>query len=198
MPLARAFTSGPMRGWFTETRCVVAACKGTIPWPSQVGSHLHASLCDETFRVSRSLLWTGRRGQGAGAVTSVSASSSPSLPLSLCPESDIADFDGRSSLLYRFSQKLMSTLKDVISLRFKSMQGDGVLFHGEGQRGDHISLELQQGRLALHLSLGRSRPLPRAGCGEHPWQKAAVPNPPSVSGGRHWSPTSGTHFLYPG
>ncbi|XP_073097754.1 contactin-associated protein-like 5 isoform X3 [Manis javanica] len=75
-----------------------------------------------------------------------------------CPyKSDIADFDGRSSLLYRFSQKLMSTLKDVISLRFKSMQGDGVLFHGEGQRGDHISLELQQGRLALHLSLDDSK-----------------------------------------
>ncbi|KAI4544286.1 hypothetical protein MG293_004552 [Ovis ammon polii] len=68
-------------------------------------------------------------------------------------KSDVADFDGRSSLLYRFNQKLMSTLKDVISLKFKSMQGDGVLFHGEGQRGDHITLELQRGRLALHLNL---------------------------------------------
>ncbi|XP_057361410.1 contactin-associated protein-like 5 isoform X3 [Manis pentadactyla] len=75
-----------------------------------------------------------------------------------CPyKSDVADFDGRSSLLYRFSQKLMSTLKDVISLRFKSMQGDGVLFHGEGQHGDHISLELQKGRLALRLSLDDSK-----------------------------------------
>uniref|UniRef100_A0A8I5NNJ3 Contactin associated protein family member 5 n=1 Tax=Papio anubis TaxID=9555 RepID=A0A8I5NNJ3_PAPAN len=76
-------------------------------------------------------------------------------------KSDVADFDGRSSLLYRFNQKLMSTLKDVISLKFKSMQGDGVLFHGEGQRGDHITLELQKGRLSLHLNLGRLRlPLP--------------------------------------
>ncbi|XP_016858805.1 contactin-associated protein-like 5 isoform X1 [Homo sapiens] len=72
-------------------------------------------------------------------------------------KSDVADFDGRSSLLYRFNQKLMSTLKDVISLKFKSMQGDGVLFHGEGQRGDHITLELQKGRLALHLNLGDSK-----------------------------------------
>uniref|UniRef100_A0A8D0WFJ9 Contactin-associated protein-like 5 n=1 Tax=Sus scrofa TaxID=9823 RepID=A0A8D0WFJ9_PIG len=72
-------------------------------------------------------------------------------------KSDVADFDGRSSLLYRFNQKLMSTLKDVISLKFKSMQGDGVLFHGEGQRGDQITLELQKGRLALHLNLGRVR-----------------------------------------
>ncbi|XP_036916722.1 contactin-associated protein-like 5 [Sturnira hondurensis] len=72
-------------------------------------------------------------------------------------KSDVADFDGRSSLLYRFNQKLLSTLKDVISLKFKSIQGDGVLFHGEGQRGDHITLELQKGRLALHLSLDDSK-----------------------------------------
>ncbi|XP_051004143.1 contactin-associated protein like 5-1-like [Acomys russatus] len=71
-------------------------------------------------------------------------------------KSDVADFDGRSSLLYRFNQKTMSTLKDVISLRFKSIQGDGVLFHGEGQRGDHITLELLKGRLALYLKLDDS------------------------------------------
>ncbi|KAK4817683.1 hypothetical protein QYF61_024912 [Mycteria americana] len=70
--------------------------------------------------------------------------------------SDIADFDGRSSLLYRFNQKLMSTFKDVVSLKFKSMQGDGVLFHGEGQRGDYITLELQKGKLSLHINLGDS------------------------------------------
>lgn len=69
-------------------------------------------------------------------------------------ESDVADFDGRSSLLYRFNQKLMTTFKDVISLKFKSMQSDGVLFHGEGQRGDYITLELQKGRLALYINLG--------------------------------------------
>ncbi|XP_023670576.1 contactin-associated protein-like 5 [Paramormyrops kingsleyae] len=68
-------------------------------------------------------------------------------------KSDVADFDGRSSLLYRFNQKSMSTVKDVISLRFKSQQGEGVLVHGEGQRGDYITLELHQGKLALHLNL---------------------------------------------
>uniref|UniRef100_A0A8C5LGK2 Contactin-associated protein-like 5 n=1 Tax=Jaculus jaculus TaxID=51337 RepID=A0A8C5LGK2_JACJA len=72
-------------------------------------------------------------------------------------KSDVADFDGRSSLLYRFNQKLMSTLKDVVSLKFKSMLGDGVLFHGEGQRGDRITLELQQGRLTLYLNLDDSK-----------------------------------------
>lgn len=66
----------------------------------------------------------------------------------------MADFDGRSSLLYRFNQKSMSTLKDVISLRFKSHQAEGVLLHGEGQRGDYLTLELHRGRLDLYLNLG--------------------------------------------
>ncbi|XP_038597328.1 LOW QUALITY PROTEIN: contactin-associated protein-like 5 [Tachyglossus aculeatus] len=72
-------------------------------------------------------------------------------------KSDIASLDGRSSLLYRFNQKLMSTFKDVISLKFKSMQGDGVLFHGEGQRGDFITLELRKGKLSFHINLGDGR-----------------------------------------
>ena len=66
----------------------------------------------------------------------------------------MADFDGRSSLLYRFNQKSMSTVKDVISLRFKSRQAEGVLLHGEGQRGNYITLELHRARLALYLNLG--------------------------------------------
>ncbi|XP_036395954.1 contactin-associated protein-like 5 [Megalops cyprinoides] len=73
-------------------------------------------------------------------------------------KSDVADFDGRSSLLYRFNQKSMSTVKDVISLKFKSQQGEGVLVHGEGQRGDYITLELHRGRLALHLNLDDAKP----------------------------------------
>lgn len=48
----------------------------------------------------------------------------------------------------------MSTVKDVISLRFKSHQAEGVLLHGEGQRGDYITLELHRGRLDLYLNLG--------------------------------------------
>uniref|UniRef100_A0A6Q2WY90 Contactin associated protein-like 5a n=1 Tax=Esox lucius TaxID=8010 RepID=A0A6Q2WY90_ESOLU len=78
-------------------------------------------------------------------------------------KSDVTDFDGRSSLLYRFNQKSMSTVKDVISLRFKSRQAEGVLLHGEGQRGDYITLELHRGRLALYLNLGELNT--GAGCG---------------------------------
>ncbi|KAM6985877.1 contactin-associated protein-like 5 [Aplochiton taeniatus] len=72
-------------------------------------------------------------------------------------KSDVVDFDGRSSLLYRFNQKSMSTVKDVISLRFKSRQAEGVLLHGEGQRGDYITVELHRGRLALYLNLDDTR-----------------------------------------
>ncbi|XP_030626504.1 contactin-associated protein-like 5 [Chanos chanos] len=77
-------------------------------------------------------------------------------------KSDVADFDGRSSLLYRFNQKSTSTVKDVISLRFRSRQAEGVLVHGESQRGDYITLELQRGRLALHLNLDDAK-LPSRG-----------------------------------
>ena len=86
----------------------------------------------------------------------------------------MADFDGRSSLLYRFNQKSMSTVKDVISLRFKSRQAEGVLLHGEGQRGDYITLELHHAKLALYLNLGESlkrnfTPNACLTCSSDPW-----------------------------
>lgn len=74
-------------------------------------------------------------------------------------ESDVADFNGRSALLYRFNQKSQRTVKDVISLRFKSYGADGVLVHGEGHRGDYLTLELHHGTLALHLNLGKHSPM---------------------------------------
>uniref|UniRef100_A0AAY4DAE9 Contactin associated protein-like 5a n=1 Tax=Denticeps clupeoides TaxID=299321 RepID=A0AAY4DAE9_9TELE len=78
-------------------------------------------------------------------------------------KSDVADFDGRSALLYRFNQKSMSTAKDVISLRFRSQQAEGVLVHGAGQKGDFITLELQQGKLVLQLNLDDAKLLSRGG-----------------------------------
>lgn len=50
----------------------------------------------------------------------------------------------------------MSALKDVISLKFKAIQSDGILLHKEGKNGDHIILELVKGTLSLLISLGKS------------------------------------------
>ncbi|NXP15332.1 CNTP2 protein, partial [Thinocorus orbignyianus] len=48
----------------------------------------------------------------------------------------------------------MKTLKDVISLKFKTSESEGVIFHGEGQQGDYITLELKKAKLVLSLNLG--------------------------------------------
>ena len=69
-------------------------------------------------------------------------------------ESDVIHFDGRSSLALRFPQKSVRSLKDVLRLRFKALGADGTLLHGEGHQGDRLTLELRQGRLHLHVSLG--------------------------------------------
>ncbi|XP_069481771.1 contactin-associated protein-like 4 [Ambystoma mexicanum] len=68
--------------------------------------------------------------------------------------SDVSHFDGQSCLLYRPNQKATSTLKDVISLKFKTMHRDGLLLHGEGQNGDRTTLLLSQGSLSLLINTG--------------------------------------------
>ncbi|KAM9192246.1 contactin-associated protein-like 4 isoform 2-T2 [Dugong dugon] len=71
--------------------------------------------------------------------------------------SEVVDLDGKSSLLYRFDQNSMSPIKDIISLKFKTMQSDGILLHREGQNGDHITLELRRGRLFLLINSGGAK-----------------------------------------
>lgn len=67
---------------------------------------------------------------------------------------DVINFDGHVVLPYRFRNKKMKTLKDVISLKFKTSESEGVIFHGEGQQGDYITLELKKAKLFLNLNLG--------------------------------------------
>nr|XP_009934996.1 PREDICTED: contactin-associated protein-like 4 [Opisthocomus hoazin] len=74
--------------------------------------------------------------------------------------SEVVGFDGKSCLIYAFNQKLMSALKDVISLKFKTVQSDGVLLHREGQNGDHITMELIKGKLSLLINLGDTKTHP--------------------------------------
>lgn len=67
---------------------------------------------------------------------------------------DVISFDGQSIISYRFRNKRLKILKDVISLKFRTTAGDGVLLHGEGQQGDYITLELHRARLQLLINLG--------------------------------------------
>ncbi|XP_023608313.1 contactin-associated protein-like 4 isoform X7 [Myotis lucifugus] len=71
--------------------------------------------------------------------------------------SEVVDLDGRSSLLYRFDQKSPSPIKEIISLKFKTMESDGILLHREGQNGDHITLELRRGKLFLLINSADTR-----------------------------------------
>lgn len=57
--------------------------------------------------------------------------------------------------LFSFVQvKKMKIIKDVIALRFKTSESDGVILHGEGQQGDYITLELRKAKLLLQINLG--------------------------------------------
>ncbi|XP_038134759.1 contactin-associated protein-like 2 [Cyprinodon tularosa] len=70
---------------------------------------------------------------------------------------DVISFDGHSIISYRFRSKKMKTVRDVISLKFKTTARDGVLLYGEGQQGDFISLELRRAALELSINLGSSQ-----------------------------------------
>ncbi|XP_053464567.1 contactin-associated protein-like 4 isoform X2 [Nycticebus coucang] len=71
--------------------------------------------------------------------------------------SEVVDLDGKSSLLYRFDQKSLSPVKDIISLKFKTVQSDGILLHREGPSGDHITLRLRGGKLFLLINSGEAK-----------------------------------------
>lgn len=67
---------------------------------------------------------------------------------------DVISFDGQGVISYRFRSKKIKFIKDIITLKFRTSAGNGVLLHGEGQQGDYISLELHQARLMLSINLG--------------------------------------------
>uniref|UniRef100_A0A8C9V3J7 Contactin associated protein family member 3 n=1 Tax=Scleropages formosus TaxID=113540 RepID=A0A8C9V3J7_SCLFO len=74
-------------------------------------------------------------------------------------QSDVASFDGSSSLLYRFNQNSSQTVKYVISMKFKTLQKSGIIIHGEGPHGNSLTLELYKGQLLLHIKTGTTFPL---------------------------------------
>uniref|UniRef100_A0A672IVA5 Contactin associated protein like 3 n=1 Tax=Salarias fasciatus TaxID=181472 RepID=A0A672IVA5_SALFA len=70
--------------------------------------------------------------------------------------SDVASFDGSSSLVYRVNRRPSWTAMEVISLKFKTLRNSGTLFHAEGQRDHSLSLVLEKGKLLLYHQQGSS------------------------------------------
>ncbi|XP_039646389.1 contactin-associated protein-like 2a isoform X1 [Perca fluviatilis] len=69
----------------------------------------------------------------------------------------VINFDGQGVISYRFKVKKMKIIKDVIALRFKTSESEGVILHGEGQQGDYITLELRKAKLLLQINLGSNQ-----------------------------------------
>ncbi|XP_068599937.1 contactin-associated protein-like 4 [Brachionichthys hirsutus] len=63
--------------------------------------------------------------------------------------SDVANFDGSSSLIYRLGVWPNWTGMEVITLKFKTLRNSGMLLHAEGQRDHSFTLVLKEGRLLL-------------------------------------------------
>ncbi|XP_061777945.1 contactin-associated protein-like 2a isoform X3 [Nerophis ophidion] len=70
---------------------------------------------------------------------------------------DMINFDGQGVISYRFKVKKMKLIKDVIALRFKTSESEGVILHGEGQQGDYITLALRKAKLQLQINLGSNQ-----------------------------------------
>ncbi|XP_047229726.1 contactin-associated protein-like 4 [Girardinichthys multiradiatus] len=64
--------------------------------------------------------------------------------------SEVAGFDGRSSLVYRLSARTSWTARESISLKFKTLKNSGTLLHAKGQRDHSLNLALEKGKLLLH------------------------------------------------
>ncbi|KAM8875331.1 contactin-associated protein-like 4 isoform 2-T2 [Spinachia spinachia] len=70
--------------------------------------------------------------------------------------SDVANFDGSSSLVYRRTVRPSWKAMEVVSLKFKTHKNSGTLLHAEGKRDDSLTLVLEKGRLLLYHQQGVS------------------------------------------
>uniref|UniRef100_A0A3B5BD72 Contactin-associated protein-like 4 n=1 Tax=Stegastes partitus TaxID=144197 RepID=A0A3B5BD72_9TELE len=64
--------------------------------------------------------------------------------------SDVASFDGSSSLVYRLSVRPSWMTMEIISLKFKTLKNSGTLLHAEGLRDHSLTLVLEKGKLLLY------------------------------------------------
>lgn len=66
-------------------------------------------------------------------------------------------FEGDDMVAYSLPGGKLRTLQDHYALNFKTLEKDGVLLYSEGIQGDSVMLELNTGRLYLHMSLGKEK-----------------------------------------
>ena len=71
-------------------------------------------------------------------------------------ESESATFNGQSRLTYDVSgdMQYLQSRRDVIKLRFRTNEANGLILFADGNQGDYIILELLRGRLYLNIDLG--------------------------------------------
>ncbi|KAK3540829.1 hypothetical protein QTP86_002363 [Hemibagrus guttatus] len=74
---------------------------------------------------------------------------------------DVINFDGQGVISYRFKMKKMKILKDVIALKFKTAESDGVILHGEGSN--------QYGSILGHTSVSSGSLLD-----DHHWHSVVI------------------------
>lgn len=71
-----------------------------------------------------------------------------------CPAaSDVASFDGSSSLVFRLSIRPRTAVQ-IIALKFKTLKNSGTLLHAEGERDHSLNLVLEKGKLLLYHQQG--------------------------------------------
>ena len=73
----------------------------------------------------------------------------------------MARFGGNGYIFYDLStlNPPPSTTEDVIKLRFKTSNQNGVLLYADGNQGDFVALQLHRGNLLFSIDLGQYLPL---------------------------------------
>lgn len=71
-------------------------------------------------------------------------------------EGEASYFDGKSAISFNaFDPNSLFTTVDMLRFRMKTGDPEGVVFYASGNQGDHICLELSDGRLYVDMSLGK-------------------------------------------